>query len=101
MNWTVWYLLPQWLVFVVNIGAVHRLSRVIARDTLLERPRNFISNKYHGMLVNLMLCMWCLTFWFAIVAVLLTSWDWSHKVWLVIASILTVADIAGYMSERA
>jgi hypothetical protein len=101
MNWDIWYNLPLWLIFVVNIGAVHRLSRIIARDTITEPVRARVTAKWHGMLVNLMLCMWCLTFWFAIIAVALTAWHTTRNWWLVIASILTAADIAGFMSERA
>jgi len=33
--------------------------------------------------------------------VLLTAWDWSYKVWTVIATILAIADVAGHLSERA
>lgn len=91
-----------WFALVLlNIGAVYRVCRFIARDTLLEPTRQRLAAKYHGMLINLMLCMWCLSFWFAIGAVLLTVWDTTRDAWLVIATMLSVSTAVGYMSERA
>lgn len=91
------------LVFVVvlNVGAVYRIARVIARDTILDRPRNAIQNKYHGSLVNLMVCMWCLGFWLSIIAVFLTAWRTSHDLWLIAASMLTISAIVGIVGEHS
>jgi uncharacterized membrane protein HdeD (DUF308 family) len=101
-DWVIWQqITPLWLLFVVNILAVHRVCRLIARDTLLMRPRERIAEKYHGALVTLMLCMWCLAFWIAAIVVCLTAWSATRDVWLVVASILAISDAVGFLSERA
>lgn len=99
MTWSIWSTMPLWLVYVVNALAVHRVSRLIARDTIFDRPRAAITDKFDGMLVNLILCMWCLSVWIAAVAILLTAWDTTRSTWLVIASGLAIADAAGLLSE--
>jgi hypothetical protein len=88
-------------MLVLNIGAAFRLSRLLARDTILDRPRTAAQAKYHGMLIDLWLCMWCLGFWFALIGVFLTAWQTTHDLWLIIATVLTVSTAVGYMSERA
>ena len=88
-------------VMVLNVGAVYRIARVIARDTIFDKPRNAIQNKYHGSLVNLMVCMWCLGFWLSIIAVFLTAWRTSHDLWLIAASMLTVSAIVGIVGEHS
>jgi hypothetical protein len=93
--------LTLFMILLVNSLAAYRLSRIIARDTVLDRPRNAITNRYHGSLVDLMLCIWCLSFWFAIAAVLLTVWSTTREAWLVIASILSISAVAGQLSERS
>lgn len=88
-------------VMVLNVGAVYRIARVIARDSILDGPRSRIQNKYHGMLVNLMQCMWCLGFWFSIVAVFLTAWTTTHDLWLIAASMLTVSTVVGMIGDHS
>jgi hypothetical protein len=92
---------PTWLILLLNVGAVYRLSRVIARDSLTDGFRSRMSAKYHGALINLMLCMWCLSFWFGLLALFLTAWQTTHDLWLVCCYVLTLSTITGYMSERA
>lgn len=107
MNWNLFAAtltanpLGAFMLLLVNALAVYRIARVVARDTITDRPRTALTTKFHGMLVNLILCIWCLSFWLAIGAVLLTVWSTSREGWLVIASMLSVATIAGQLSERA
>jgi hypothetical protein len=92
----------EWaIILLLNVFAVYRLSRVVARDSLLDRPRNHIVTTYHGSLVTLATCMWCLSFWFGIGAVAFTAWDWSRPWWLLIASVLTLSAVTGLLSEVA
>jgi len=90
-----------WAVMLLNVGAVYRLSRVIARDSILDRPRNAMVENFHGPLVNLIQCMWCLSFWYALVAVFFTAWDTTHDLWLIVAAVLTLSTVTGQLSERA
>jgi hypothetical protein len=90
------------LVFMLllNTGAVYRLSRLVSRDTLLGPTRDKVQDRFEGMLVNLMLCMWCLSFWFAIVATFFTAWDTTHDTWLIIAAVLTMSAVVGMLGEK-
>ena len=86
---------------VLNVGAVYRIARAISRDSISDGVRNKIGNKYHGMLVNLINCMWCLGFWLSIIAVFLTAWDTTRDLWLIVASMLTVSTAVGIMGEHS
>lgn len=103
-NWS-WGLITDpsigtfWFLLVVNVFAVFRLSRIVARDTILDAPRTTITERYHGSLIDLMLCMWCLSFWFAILATVLTAWDFTRDGWLVVATVLAISSIVGLLSE--
>ena len=87
-----------WLL--LNMGAAFRLARLVSKDAITDRPRNAIQERYHGMLVNLLLCMWCLGFWFAIAAVFLTSWQTTQDLWLIIAGIFTISTFVGWLGEH-
>lgn len=87
-------------VMVLNIGAAYRIARVIAKDSITLRMRTWFQDHFHGMLVNLMLCIWCLGFWLGIVGVFLTAWRTTHDLWLIVAAMLTVSTAVGYISER-
>jgi hypothetical protein len=92
----------EWgLVLFLNIGAVYRLSRLVARDHLLDKPRNYIESNFHGSLVVLVTCMWCLSFWFGLVAVFFTAWDPTRPWWLALSAVLTMSAVAGLLGEVA
>jgi hypothetical protein len=104
MNWDLWSHATAGSLFVLltlNVGAVYRICRIVARDSITDRPRAWLSTRFHGMLVNLLLCMWCLSFWLGIAAVLLTSWNTTRETWLVIAAMLSISTAVGVISERA
>jgi hypothetical protein len=89
-----------WALLVLNVGAVFRLARVISKDTILDRPRTHITENYHGMLPTLLICMWCLGFWFSLVAVFFTAWQTTHDLWLIVAGVCTFSAIVGILGER-
>jgi len=90
-----------WFVFLLNAGAVYRLSRLVARDTISEPWRGRLAAKFHGPLVNLVQCMWCLSIWFGGLALFLTAWTTTRDLWLIVAYVLSCSAVGGYMSERA
>src|SRR5215510_9157215 len=77
-----------WFGFLLNAGASYRLARIIARDTITDGFRANLTAKYHGPLVNLSLCMWCLTFWFSLFALFFTAWTTTRDLWLIVAYVL-------------
>lgn len=87
-----------WLTVVLNAGAVFRISILITQDVLLDRPRNWLTSNYHGTLVTLATCMWCISFWVAVIAALLTFFFW--PVWIWVALVLTLSAVTGALSEH-
>lgn len=57
------------LAYAVLIGlAAFRLYRIFARDTITERPREWLydrSGAVSEFLADLMSCPWCIGFWYA------------------------------------
>lgn len=53
------------LLLVLVVATVHRFSRLITRDSILDGPRDWIIARYHGSLVELLSCMWCVSVWVA------------------------------------
>lgn len=87
-----------WLMLVLNIGAVFRLSILVTQDKILDRPRTWFVANYHGMLVTLIQCPWCISVWFGIAAALLTWFFWMWWAW--VALVLTLSAATGFLAER-
>ncbi|HEX4503868.1 MAG TPA: DUF1360 domain-containing protein [Scandinavium sp.] len=87
-----------WFV-VVSLG-VYRLSRIIARDTISDKPRARMAARYHGSLVELVTCIWCLSFWFAIIAAVLVYFNPTRPWTLLVCAVLGVSAVAGLLGER-
>ena|SRR5262252_677467 len=86
--------------FIVNALAVFRLSRIIAHDRIMDKPRHYMNRKYTGSIVNLLTCMWCLSFWFACMAVVLMLFESTRPIWLLTAIMLSLSAVSGMLSER-
>jgi hypothetical protein len=89
----------MWLL--INVAAVARICRLIAMDTISEKPRHALQSKYQGMLVTLSTCTWCLGVWFAAAATVLMCFDVTRPWWLLVAAFLTVAMFAGALVNWA
>lgn len=85
-------------MLILNAGAVFRLSILVTQDVILDRPRNWFTSRYQGALVTLIQCVWCISFWLAIAAVLLTRVWWQG--WQYAAAVLTLSAVAGFLGER-
>lgn len=85
-----------WLI--IDGLAVYRLTRVVGRDTLFDRPRGWFTTTYRGWVVELLMCSWCLSVWFAAVAGVLT-WQ-VPQVWIWVALPLAVAAVAGLVAAH-
>ena len=56
------------LLFAASILAVYRLARLVAVDTITERPRDWLSRqpgRVSRELSYLISCAWCIAPWFA------------------------------------
>jgi len=87
-----------WMMLVLNAGAVFRLSRLVTQDEVLARPRTWFTTSFTGWLVTLASCMWCVSFWFAVLAAVLTWFLWPAWIW--VALVLTLSAVTGALSEH-
>lgn len=85
------------LMIVLNVGAVFRLSLLTTTDKIFERPRTWFNTRYTGMLVTLVNCNWCISIWFGALAAIAT-WFW-WPVWMWGAFVLTLSAATGLLSE--
>jgi len=90
-------LLLVWVL--INAFAVARIARFIVRDTITERPRHWVQNKFTGTLVEWVSCTWCVGVWLAAAATVLTCAGSTRGWWLLVASGLAVAMLAGMLNE--
>jgi hypothetical protein len=86
---------------IINSLAVARLARIVARDDITASVRQNLHRRYEGALVDLLTCTWCLAVWFSAVAVVLTVAATTRGWWMIIASGLAIAELAGITNEVA
>jgi hypothetical protein len=89
--------LALWLV--INALAVARLTRLVAVDSITERPRHKLEQRFEGSIVKLATCTWCLSVWFAAAATILTCAATTRGWWLLAALGLSIAWLAGALNE--
>lgn len=88
-----------WLWLLVDALAVYRLSRLVTQDTITERPRTWITDRYETGVGTLVQCAWCISVWIA--APVLAATVWIPAAWSWLAALLALSAVAGYLSERA
>lgn len=77
--------------------AVYRVTTLIVDDSILSAPRSWVVKKSEwGM--QLITCPWCVSFWIAIVAVVMTA-QWRDS-WYG-AVVLAFSAVAGLLSTAA
>lgn len=79
------------LTLLLAAGAVLRLTRLAATDTITEPLRKRLPAWIHAMVT----CGWCVSIWIA-VPVAATWWAWGHNAWWhVVCLALTASWLAG------
>lgn len=81
-----------WLTFTLTALATYRIVRLIQRDTIFQKPRNWIE---HSPLAKLVSCPWCLTVWAA--AATYSAWRFAPDVWNPAATILAISAAAALL----
>lgn len=89
---------PTWFALVLIVLAVYRLSRLVTRDIILNRPRNWLVDNFEGWVVTLMLCPWCISVWIAPPVIVLTIYCWPWWSWVMVG--LAASAVAGQLSEH-
>lgn len=69
------------LQLVLIAGSTARLVRLAQEDSILDRPRGWVSRRIaHRKVGELLLCPWCLSVWVG--ALVAWSWAvWHHATW--------------------
>jgi hypothetical protein len=89
--------LHHWLLLLVDILAVYRLTRLITEDVITLPIRDRVRNRL--TLHEFLTCPWCVSPWLA--ALLLACQHLAPTVTNFIALALALSAVAGLISERA
>lgn len=85
------------LILVLNALAVYRAAILITKDKITEPFRNWLDRKYHGWIVELMFCPWCVSMWAGGFAVGMTINFWSVWQWVCLGAACSA--VAGALGE--
>jgi hypothetical protein len=91
------YHFPTFLLLVLIALTVHRFARLVTRDTILDGPRNWITRRYHGSLIELLSCMWCVSVWIAAVVIVLTLYGPAWWPWVMVGA--AASSTAGLLGD--
>lgn len=86
-----------WLV--LDVFAVFRLTRLVTRDIITEKPRQWVKRNLGTAAFDFCECPWCTSIWLAIGVVLLTVFA-PHQ-WQYVAYVLVCSAVAGVLAERS
>ena len=84
-------MIPSWYALILLTLAAYRTWRLLAEDTILDRPRSRLIRR-EGV-SEFVSCPWCLGFWLAVVW-WAAWWAWPHGV-LVAAAPFAVSALVG------
>lgn len=100
---------PDWWTLVLLGGASFRVFRLIAMDTILDKPRGWlvglgvwkegmpVPSNYRKGLAEFLVCPWCLGFWVTL-AWWLAWQEWSHGA-LVVAAPFAISAAVGLLAQ--
>lgn len=93
MDWRI----PDWYTLVLLSLAAYRLWRLVAEDTIFDRPRGLLVRRLPKG-EEWILCPWCSGLW-TVVAVWL-AWVWEPYWTLVVAVPLVLSALVGLVSAN-
>lgn len=84
---------------VVDAIATYRLTRLVQEDSLLDRPREWVLDRWgHRKAAELVTCPWCAGVWVA--AGVVAARVLFPRAWPVCARVLAASAVTGLLSER-
>lgn len=92
---------PVFLVYVVYVLAVARVTRLIAEDKILEKPRVAVLARLPetSLLAYLVTCRWCVSMWIACPAAVI-AYFWGRAPWFFIPALaLAFSHLTGLLSR--
>lgn len=85
---------PAWLLVLLTILSVARLTRLITDDAILDTPRGWILERPTGSLAYFIRCPWCVSIWVGAGAGALVYFQ--HRHWPIQVALLALA--ASYLT---
>lgn len=89
---------PGWWAFVLLALAAFRVFRLVAEDTILDRPRDRLTHRLGEKSELFVVCPWCLGFWITV------GWWFAWLIWphatLVVATPWALAAAVGLVASR-
>jgi len=91
--------LPFWYIYLAVALASYRVTRLVTRDSILDKPRMWVTERLKpgGYLDELFHCSWCIGFWVSLVAVILVR-HWPVGV-AIIASPFAFSAVIGLLDR--
>jgi hypothetical protein len=92
--------IPAWLLFLLVLGAVHRLSRLVTADYVTKPMRTWINRRFgENRLSYFITCDWCVSLWIAaVVAPVAIVWP-TNRVIIAGLLALTASAFAGNITK--
>jgi len=100
---------PAWLLVVLTIGAIARLTRLVTGDTITHpirdriHERSFRETRSQGLwhwLDDLLTCPWCTSIWLSVPVALVAVWYPTNRLVLAGLVALTASWVAGNTQMR-
>lgn len=89
----------DWLLVLLAVLAVARLTRLVNEDAILDRPRAAVQrSKTHDSLVYFVTCPWCVSIWVG-AGVAAAVWAWPCSWWVQVPLLALAASyVTGYLA---
>ena len=84
---------------VLLILAVARVTRLVQRDDITERPRRWVQRHVSDRVNELLACPWCLSIWLAAPAAVVFVWWPTNRVVLVVYSLLAASHVTALLAR--
>jgi hypothetical protein len=93
---------PTWLVAVLTVLAVYRLSRLVTGDYITRPFRTWVNERYgENRLSYFVTCDWCVSFWVAALVAPVAVWWGDNRAVLAVLLGLTASAVAGLVTGWA
>jgi hypothetical protein len=91
---------PAWLLVVLTLLAVYRLSRLVTGDYITRPMRTWVNEHYgENRLSYFVTCDWCVSFWLGALLAPVVVWWGDNRVVLAALLALAASAVAGLLAE--
>ena len=91
---------PAWLMVVLAVLAVYRLSRLVTGDYVTRPMRTWVNERYgENRLSYFVTCDWCVSFWLGAAVAPVVVWWGDNRAVLAVLLALAASATAGLLSQ--